>query len=86
MASALNRLGHAPLVAGASAGLPAGADLSPIGNQAAEHVHVLVIDRLVLFGAELADAYPAGPSASTIFALIVPAFIVPAARAAVTVK
>src|SRR5829696_2793974 len=86
MTSALNRLGHPALMAGARASLAAGANLSPVRNQAAQHVHVLVINRLVLLGAELADADTAGSAASTIFALVVPAFVISAARAAVTIK
>jgi hypothetical protein len=71
---------------GTSPRLAAGADLSPVRNQAAEYIHVLVVDCLVLLGAELANADAAWSAASTIFTLVVPAFIVPAARAAVVIK
>jgi hypothetical protein len=86
MASALNGFGHAALMAGTRAGLTPRADLSAVRNQTAEHIHVLIVNCLVLLGAELANANSAWSAASTIFTLVVPAFIVSAARAAVVVK
>jgi hypothetical protein len=86
MASALNGFGHPALMASTGAGLAPWTDLPAVRNQAAEHIHILVVNCLVLLGAELANADAAWSAASTIFALVVPAFIVSPARAAVVVK
>src|SRR5687768_4319438 len=47
---------HLVLVAPAGAGDAARADLAPLGDEAAEHVHVLVVDVLDLRAAERAVA------------------------------
>jgi hypothetical protein len=86
VAGAFDGFGHLALMAGTRPGLAAGADLSAVRDQTAEHVHVLIIDRLVFLGTKLANADAAWSATSTIFALVVPAFFVSAARAAVVIK
>src|ERR671914_331515 len=47
--------GDVALVLGAVAGDPAGADLAPVAHELAQQVDVLVVDVVLLFGAELAE-------------------------------
>jgi hypothetical protein len=86
MAGAFDGFCHPALMPGTRPGLAARADLPAVGNQAAQHIYILVVDRLVFLCAKLAYADTAWSAASTIFALVVPAFIVSAARAAVVIK
>src|SRR5215216_1424943 len=47
--------GDVALVLGAVAGDPAGADLAPVAHELAQQVDVLVVDVVLLLGAELAE-------------------------------
>jgi hypothetical protein len=82
VASALDGLSHETLVASASARLAAGADLAAIRDQRAQQVNVLIVNLLVLLGAELADADAAGSASSPVFGFFFGAFFITAARAA----
>src|SRR6476661_2033252 len=55
LAGVLDRGGDVPLMLGAVAGHPAGADLAAIRDEAAQQGGVLVVDRLRVFLAEGAD-------------------------------
>src|SRR5688500_6015041 len=68
-------------MAGASAGLAARADLAAVGDEAAQDVHALVVDTLVLLGAELADADAAGHSPAAILAFVFSPIVVAAGAA-----
>src|SRR5262249_4736326 len=63
------------------AGLPARANLAAVRYQAAQQIHVLVVDGLVLLGAELAHAHAAHAAAAAVFAFFFAALVVTAARA-----
>jgi len=58
VAGTLDRLGEDALVPSARSGLPARANLPDLRDEAAQHIHLLVVDGLRLIGAKLADPGP----------------------------
>src|SRR5436190_23501429 len=61
-AGALDGVRELALMARAAAGNPAGNDLAPLGHEAAQTAHVLVVDEVDLVSAELANFPPAEPA------------------------
>src|SRR5256886_14695865 len=58
-ARALDRLGQLPLIAGGGAGDARRNDLAGLVDEVLQHVDVLVVDPLDLFGGEAAELAPA---------------------------
>jgi len=76
MARAFNGDGDLALMARAGPRLAAGPDFAPLVDQAAQQLGVFVINGLVFFSAELANAHPADGATATIIAFFF-AFIIP---------